>query len=99
MSRNSTKNLILLLLALLTGGSEVFNPLLASMDDARPYLLVENLSDFDDVEESSESDPVASFDTATCLRNHIIQMVCDEVNHQFDWLCRHEQSARAPPLG
>lgn len=96
MARNSTKSLILLLLALLTGGSEVLNPLF-SMDDVRPSLLTENLTDLDDVEESSESDQVASLDSVTCSRKPKTHEVCDEVIHQFDWLFLHEHSARAPP--
>ena len=100
MLRNSTKTLILLLLALLTGGSEILSPLFLSMDDKRPTFFSENLTDIDDVEESTESEQVACLEKVTWLCNSTgFEVVCDQANHSFDWLFIHEHSARAPPLG
>lgn len=91
---------ILLLLSFLTSGSVVLLPLVSIGEDSRPLFLLEEDADSDDVEESLESQLVATLELSSGFFNQAgFHAVTDEVNHQIDWLFVHEHAARAPPLG
>ena len=100
---HSSHSTIVLLLSLLSGGGVALSPLVSlGGDHTRSCFFFEEETDSDDVE---ESELLASKLTAILPTEYILpdvaplHTVSDEVNHQIDWLFRHEHAARAPPLG
>jgi hypothetical protein len=97
MDSFSLKTPILLLLSLLTGGSVALS-LIISFGDTQVLFSLEKQADSDDFEDSSDSKLIATLHPGIGLLSHsCFHPVCDEVNHQTDWLLIHEHAARAPP--
>lgn len=100
MALLSRKLTIVLLLSALTAASGPLFSLVSFGDDSRHLFFLEEEADSDDVEELSESKLVATLEPIIGLGNHAgFHAVCDDVNHQIDWLFDHKHAARAPPLG
>ena len=90
----------ILFLLLMSIGSSLLCVHILVEDDTQTFCFFEEVAEFDEVEDSSEFEVVATIEPIFGLFHSAgFHAITDEVNHQIDWLFVHERSARAPPQG